>query len=341
MSFGNNAWKCKPIRNYSDALMFFTRYPKPRSATWEENQRPIYIDKQVSENPISRMKHYCLTRGPINPDTKTPEYFDLVLHSTSVIRYMRPDEDNNRTVYLTYGGWATVMTRDFMKQHGWHYAQGFDTTNNERVAVPYNFAAKSSEWIDGNWLAKLTFNEDNRLIVERSDHMHVYKRVSSKKDKEWRASLRNKMDVLCDMLWMSIESMAPDLQDAVDNKHTYQVRRDYGPFTSALQYMHYDNTRAIQDAKREFLDTSEDFTPQTIDALRALYMCTYQYIYGTRVRDSYTQAVAPTQDEVISAAFGYVMSLIGIKNGSNYETLPKFMLERDFPSARAHWLQPR
>jgi hypothetical protein len=320
--------------------MFFTRYPKPRSASWEENQRPIYIDKAVSENPISRMKHYCLTRGPINPATQTPEYFDLVLHSTSVIRYMRPDEDNNHTVYLTYGGWATVMTRDFMKRHGWHYAQGFNTTNDERVAVPYNFAAPPKEWIDGQWLAKLTFNEDKKLIVERSDHMPVYKRVSSKDDKARRAALRNKMDVLCDMLWMSIESVAA-ADSVIDNLHSYQVYRTFRPFTSALKELHIDNRTAIKNAKREFLDPTVDFTPRTIDALRGLYMCTYHYIYGKRVRNEYTQAVAPTQDEVTSAALGYVMSLIGIKNGTSYETLPKFMLERDFPSAQAHWLRPQ
>lgn len=339
MPFSNNAWKCKPLRNYSDALMFFTRYPKPRSAIWAEHQRPIYIDELVSDNPLSRMKHYRLERGVVAG--LGAAYFDLVLHDTSVIRYMEPDENNNRAVYLTYGGWATKMTRDFMAQHGWHYGQAFDTDNNERVAVPYNFAAKSSEWIDGQWLAKLTFNEGNKLIVEASNHMTVYKRVSSKDDKARRALMRDKLDVLCDMLWLSIQSMTDSMEEVIDNMHRYELASAFGAFGSAMNALSIVHRHVIHEAKHEFFDKTEDFTPNTIDALRALYMCTYHFIYGSRVRTDYTQAVKPTQDEVTRAVIGYVLDMFNIKNGTSYEALPKFMLERDFPSARAHFLRPQ
>ena len=338
MSFGNRADKCKTIRNYSQALMFFTRYPKPRSAKWSDNERPIYIS---DGKPSTRMHQYRMTAGPTDTTTSTPAYFDLVLHSTSVTRYMAPTEDNKRVVYLTYGGWTSTLTRAFMWQHGWHYGQEFNTTDGTRVAVPLNYCARSEHWIDNQWLAKLTFNEDDRLIVPESDHMIVYKRKSSTEDKAVRADMRRKMDLMHDMLWFSIESLLTDLKAAVDGQSTSKWRflqDEFGPFTTALDRLSRENSEQIINSESEFLRADVDFTPDTIEAMRALYMCAFRHLYGKNLVDG-TETL-PTQDAVQRSVTTYLMSMFRIKDGKEFVPLPKFMLVEDYP-ARSHFLRPR
>jgi hypothetical protein len=342
MSFGNRVDKCKPIVSYSQALMFFTRHPKVRSSRWAENARPIYgSDGKFS----TRMHQYRIVAGPHDPTTATPIYFDLVLHNTSVIRYMAPAEDGKHVVYLTYGGWASLQTRHYMQRHGWYYGQRKRTTDGTTVTVPLNYLVKSHQLIENTWLAKLTFTSDNELIVGESDHMPVYKRKSSAADKATRATLRRKMDVMHDMLWFSIENMMSDLQEAVNRQFTsrWKLQREFGPFTSALDSMTIENKSTLHEAKPEFLQDDVDFTSFTIEAMRALYMCSYRYLYGQRAYDENkygSEAPTPTQDDCKKAVMGYLMGIIGIKNGTHYEPLPKFMLADDFP-ARTHFLKPR
>lgn len=344
MSFSNSAHRCKAIHSYRQALMFFTRYPKPRSNKWADNERPIYI---TSGKPNPRMYHYRMDAGPIDPATSTPTYFDLVLHSTSVIRYMAPTEDNKTVVYLTYGGWPTTMTRAFMYQHGWYYGQTHETTTGTKVAVPLNYAAKSAKWIDGKWLAKITRDADNKLIVEESDHMPVYKRLSSDNDKATRAILRKKLDVMHDLLWFSIESEIPAIREEIlGYALRVSLRREFGPFTSAYRNIPVDSRVALREGEEQFLNDDCDFTPETIEAMRALYLAAYRYTCGKRVYndDRYHSATtneAPdvTQDDMRKAVTGYIMDMLGIKQGTEYEPLPKFMLASEFPSSRAHFLR--
>jgi hypothetical protein len=344
MSFSNNAYKCKALRSYRQALMFFTRYPKPRGKKWEDNERPIYI---TGGSPNPRMYHYRMAAGPTDPATSTPTYFDLVLHGTSVIRYMAPTEDNKTVVYLTYGGWPSTMTRAFMYQHGWYYAQSHETTTGTSVAVPLNYAAKSAKWIDGRWLAKLTFDADNKLIVDESDHMHIYKRKSSTDDKAVRATLRRKMDILHDLLWFSIENEQGDLQESVHGNFTakWKIMREFGPFTSAYSDVSLAHRVALREGKEEFLHDGVDFTPKTIEAMQALYMAAYRHSYGKKIHNDYANFSSggkiepPTQDDMRKVVMGYIMGMLGIKNGSEYEPLPKFILASEFPSSRAHFLR--
>ena len=335
MSFGNGADKCKTIRNYSQALMFFTRYPKPRSSKWSDNERPIYIS---DGKPSTRMHQYRMTAGPIDTTTSTPAYFDLVLHSTSVIRYMAPTEDNKRVVCLTYGGWTSTLTRAFMWQHGWHYGQEFNTTDGTRVAVPLNYCAKSEHWIDNQWIAKLTFNEDDRLIVPESDHMIVYKRKSSTEDKSVRADMRRKMDLMHDMLWFSIEGMLEALADGINkgSMSPYWLKREFGPFTTALDKLSRENSEQIINSEAEFLHADVDFTPDTIEAMRALDMCAFRHLYGKNLVDG-TETL-PTQDAVKRSVTTYLMSMFRIKDGKEFVPLPKFMLASEFP--RRHFTRP-
>jgi hypothetical protein len=333
--FGNRADKCKTIRNYSQALMFFTRYPKPRSAKWSDNERPIYID---GGNPSTRMHQYRMAAGPTDTTTSTPAYFDLVLHSTSVIRYMAPTEDNKRVVYLTYGGWPSLQTRAFMLEHGWYYAKSYTTTDNTRVAVPLNPQAKSAHWVAGQWIAKLTFNEDDRLIVPESDHMTVYRRKSSSDDRAVRADMRRKMDLMHDMLWFSIEGMLEALADGIakQSMSPYWLKREFGPFTTALRKLSRENSEQIINSEAEFLYADVDFTPDTIEAMRALYMCAFRHLYGKNLVDG-TETL-PTQDAVQRSVTNYLMSLFKIKDGKEFVPLPKFMLESEFP--RRHFTRP-
>jgi len=328
MSFSNRADKCKSLTNYSQALMFFTRHPKPRSAKWEENERPIYISNGKRN---ASMRQYRMAAGPIDPATSTPAYFDLVLHRTSVIRYMAPTEDNKRVVYLTYGGWPSLQTRAFMLQHGWYYAKSYTTTDNTRVAVPINPSAKSAEWINNQWQCKLTFNEDDRLIVSESDHMTVYKRQSGEFEKSVRADMRRKMDLMHDMLWFSIEGMLEALADGINKQSMsrYWLKREFGPFTSALSKLTRENSEQIINSESEFLRADVDFTPDTIEAMRALYMCAFRHLYGKNLADG-TETL-PTQDAVKRSVATYLMSMFRIKDGKEFVPLPKFMLESEFP----------
>jgi len=341
-SFSNKAYKCKSLQTFSQALMFFTRYPKPRSSKWADNERPIYID---GGEPTPRMRQYRMAAGRTFFDTtdSTPAYFDLILHNTSVIRYMAPTEDGERVVYLTYGGWPSVQTRAFMDQHGWRYAQPFLTTHDTTVAVPINPRAKSSEWIDNQWACKLTFNEDNRLIVADSDHLPVYKRVSGEFDKSRRADMRRKLDIMHDMLWFSIEGIQADLRESVDNNYIthHQIARHFGPFTSALDKLNYSSRHQILEAAPEFFYADVDFTEETIGALNRLYMCAYQYAYGRAKHDQQWGPApeAPTQDAIKKAVTGYLLTMLGGKNGSEFVPLPKFMLASEFP--RRHYTSPR
>jgi hypothetical protein len=335
MSFGNRADKCKTIHNYSQALMFFTRYPKPRSSKWSDNERPIYIS---NGKPSTRMYQYRMAAGPTDTTTSTPAYFDLVLHSTSVIRYMAPTEDNKRVVYLTYGGWPSVQTRAFMLEHGWYYAKAYTTTDNTRVAVPLNPRAKSAHWVAGQWIAKLTFNEDDKLIVPESDHMTVYRRKSSSDDKSVRADMRRKMDLMHDMLWFSIEGMLEALADGIakQSMSPYWLKREFGPFTTALRKLSRENSEQIINSEAEFLRADVDFTPDTIEAMRALYMCAFRHLYGKNLADG-TETL-PTQDAVQRSVTNYLMSMFRIKDGKEFVPLPKFMLESEFP--RRHFTRP-
>lgn len=175
MAFSGATYRLPYIRNYEEALKWWSTHPKPpRSKKWEDYQRPLY-------NTAST--HYRLE------SMRPEEYIDVVLYRTVMARYYAPTPDGKqRRLYM---GDGSITSRSFMC-----YVLGITPwRNTERkpdgsvVIAPIYCRSFMS---DGGhaFSADFMFDADNKLLVDESRHTKHWRRVSNECDKAKRAHIR-------------------------------------------------------------------------------------------------------------------------------------------------------
>lgn len=241
----------KRICGYNQAARYFEETKKPRSAKWSDDERPLYN---------TRSHHYRILKGN---DNGVP-FYDLVLYSTSMIRYYEPDSSGfNRVLvrghysaasgnFLWHHGFARGKTLQCMDGHG-HVREGklllnHATHNAERYGVPYN------------WSADLLFLGDPAaaapacIDLTRSRHIPGYKAASSDDDKARRKALRNTVDHWVELLGYRLDEYLNTQIDA----NQWRVRNAGQAFTSALEMLDWKESDVIREAVNHALDHEGD-----------------------------------------------------------------------------------
>lgn len=183
------------MRTYHDMHKKFTDTRKPpRSKKYMENQRPL---RRVPESWLMLQKD--------------PHSYVVKINGQEVARYFEPDEDGNyqvaiRNLYATHDlHLMWVYTRIYSRMQ-------LRTTNGDIVLVPLNpFYDKQGK----EFSAVLTFDSSHQLIVEKSWHSDVFKKVSTTEDKDRRKNLKSQLDAYVTLQMFKL----PTLKDNAEVSH--------------------------------------------------------------------------------------------------------------------------
>lgn len=183
-----NAGNCERIRGYNHAVRYFDETKKPRGKKWGDEERPLYN---------SAAHHYRIVR-------EDEEYFDLVLYSTPMIRYLKPDADSYTV--LLHGDTRSTSTA-FLWNQGWATWAGRGIDPYCAPLNPYqqrDWEAENGVLVPEGWAAVLVFDEKGKLQLDRSAHRPVYRRVSNEEDGVRRAQFKASLDVYIDMMVLRV-----------------------------------------------------------------------------------------------------------------------------------------
>ena len=159
---------------YQDAEAQFnnTRKP-PRSKKYNENQRPL---RRVSEDWLMLQK-----------DAHSYVY---KINGVEVMRAFEPNDQGEYEVAVR-GLYGTFDIHQMWKQTRYYGGMSLTTTTGNTVMLPLNPFYQAQ---DRDFSALLTFNHSHQLIVEKSWHADIYKRVSNSTDKAKRKSIKQQLD---------------------------------------------------------------------------------------------------------------------------------------------------
>jgi hypothetical protein len=164
--FSNNIRNIGCVHTYAGAKAFFERTPLPtwrKKKIWEDNERPLHGKYQ---------HHYRVV--------KVEQGYELHLYNQIMARFHHPDADGNELRQYSY---HSSMTSTQFMHHVLKvtWAQPFQTTTGDVALVPIRGGLNDTE---------LLFDNRNRLIVERSSHMQLYRAVSTDEDKMLNKAVR-------------------------------------------------------------------------------------------------------------------------------------------------------
>jgi len=246
MSFSSNAIRnCTSITitgGYPAAVRHFEDTKLPRGTKWGEDERPLYN---------TRSHHYRLVRGP------NGAYYDVVLHSTPMLRLFKPNEDGTRELCLR--AHPSITSSTFMwSVCGFGYAPLFFTTDGDEVHVPlscYPQAGKRvglTPQIPSGFSARVTLDADGKLIRERSAHYMPYVNVMSDEDKAVRAAWTAKLATFIDMLMLRSSYYHAAAAPRMYNGRPFRGT-NYAALLGRNTYLHWDDVGEKEFAAMEKL----------------------------------------------------------------------------------------
>ena len=165
--FSNNIRNIGSVNTYAKAKVFFenTALPKWRTKKiWEDNERPLSGRRQ---------HHYRIV--------KVDQAYELHLYHQVMARFSQPDADGNELRQYSYH--SSVTSKQFMYYVvNVGFDQAFATSTSEVALVPIRGDLRDTQ---------LLFDNRNRLIVDRSTHMQLYRSVSTDEDKMRNKAVRD------------------------------------------------------------------------------------------------------------------------------------------------------
>lgn len=233
----NNLNNVERICGYNQAARYFAETKKPRTVRWGEDERPLYN---------TRSHHYRIVKGEDNGW----KYYDLVLYSTSMIRYYQPNALNEHRVLVR--GHDLTTSRAFLWHHGFGMSKLLRCVDgNGQVRegkLVLNPATHTSDTfgVPYNWSADLLFTDDRLYTVDatRSRHIPIYKTASSDEDKAKRKQLKQAVDHWIELLGYRLEEY---LNTKIDT-YKWQLQRAGEAFTSALDLLTYKECGVVKNA---------------------------------------------------------------------------------------------
>lgn len=334
----------KSITSYERAEQFFNSYPKPRSHKWADHERPLRIKDGRGDSSAVHLKL-------VKHEHLGIPCYDLVLYSTPMVRYFKPDTNGDYAVWL--GNHSSRSTAKFMENALWGQGQSAPADDGRRVfvgALSYATHVAHRLWGD-QFVSRLVFNRDGVLDTRRSVTIPVFRRVSTKNRMDERTVLRQRINIVLDILDMNYN-------DAVDNTLVVCDRRKYGAFRgtqvaySAILHQRAENALRM-DAAYEL--TSEDMQ-SIVEYGKEMYEAQIEFMinrrvhegvtnrwvyetlpfqYDTYVRDQEPEFHAkfvPTQDAVRKAMENKFIKLANLNKPDGYEELPMFLYAGTTPA---------
>jgi hypothetical protein len=307
-SNGSAIYNLPRIRTYAEADQFFKQTKPLRSRKYDaESVRPLH-PKRGGSYMAYRVEHKVKYGRDV---------YDLMLYSTPVIRYFKPEADGS--YFVSIRGYRTITTHKYLDRHGWGYgSKRFDTTNNTSVFVPY--ATALGDGLKAS--AVLRFNRQGLLDVPNSWHTPFYKTFVSDDDKNRRVMFKAKIDALLDYLAVSRQT----IQDMASRE-------------GAWRYIDYRVASVAVDI-RKFVESEnpDDFVPQeTLE--RMLSMAAYKMYNQARkrARTEYWWQTRRIQSEatfnsidlnpIITGIRDDIMDSAGYMTKTRKEILPMFATE--------------
>lgn len=303
--FGNSSHKLPPIPSYKHARAYFTSTRKPpRSKKWADHQRPL---KDVSST------HYRIE------EHNNGEYYDLVNYNTTLARFHRPDAEGNELREYLYH--HSTVSRDFLRWVA--LVHGFTektTTSGRQVIMP--IAGKNMP--GSQFSCQAWFTPSGQLIVEKSQHTRLFRKVSSDYDKSKRAALKLRFTPLLTLAAMRLPEMAAD------------VEFDYylvGAFRSrSLKYAQRTSIAHL----RTCLEQDRDPEQSGIDAFMGLAKDVFDKIasdraaekgllkWDTTVRNAYDQIEPIDESTLINALWRKLTMMFDLNTTTGRKEYPQF-----------------
>ena len=297
----NNTSSCERLRNYEQAHAHFNRTPRPRQSAWADDERPLAADRQ---------HHYRLVKGDGG------EYYDMVLYYTAMARYYRPEADGSYRVCYTHDS-RTASSSFMWDAVGAGMYPKFRATDGTERIVPIG---GSREFGTDLW-----FNEQGKLVVERSTHAPMATEHASKKLSEWKTQLRRKLDPMICLMEIAVQ----DTLDAGEGSETYNAGRAFTtiPTTSNIDH----NMRRWGEAG------CPELNGHGIETLRDLYIICAKYIIDRRLTKAeerkwgykkVTPYTAPKPSAVTTSVINYLAKYAPYSvTRKEYRPIEKFLTE--------------
>jgi len=315
------------IMGYNQAARHFETTKKPRSVRWGEDERPLYN---------TRSHHYRLVKG--SDDYAT--YYDLVLYSTSMIRYYKPEANGDSRVLVR--GHNKSASHQFLWWNGYGPHKVFrciDSAGETREGRLLLSCAVANGWgakfgIPRDWSADLTFigtsEGFNPLIdLTRSKHIPVYKAASSAEDKAKRKHLKGLVDPWIELLGYRLDEY---LNTEMTTHNRWSLRNAGASFTSALDLIDYNEQDTIKTALRDalsegdtiFMDKEEFCTAMTkFGHAVATHLqgvkenkVEHRYNYKTSRYEPQSEVEPVTRADFRKSMESHLISMLNLREGS-------------------------
>lgn len=212
------------IANFEQAARVWSRgydHSKRRGRVgshWSPNERSLLDYHDAPQ----RMHHYRLVR---RVSLTNRVFYEAVLHQTALCRWHEPDE--NGVELREFRSYPSVMSRQFL----WHVARinertftQMDTEGEQRLVPIY----------DGNVYAKLYYTHTGRLLVDRSSHAPIGRKVVSADLRAARAKLRRELSPYLDaMMYCAPQFFASWQAPGSGGAYSYSSGRPFLPRSPA------------------------------------------------------------------------------------------------------------
>lgn len=319
-----NMLNVERIGGYNEAARHFEETKKPRTVRWGEDERPLYN---------TRSHHYRLVKGS--------DFYDLVLYSTPMIRYYKPEANGDSRV-LVRGHYSTTSNA-FLWHHGFQRGKPLncvDAHGNARMGkllLNHHVSTQSARdyGVPDHFSADLMFigsqgnDYYNQLDLTRSKHIPGYKAASSEEDKAKRKQLKGLVDHWIELLGYRLDEY---LTTSIEGLNKWVANSAGDSFTSALELVPYDLLDGIREAIKHALESGEtkymeeaEFT----EAMTTLGHAVATHLQGVRENQAApkwdyklrqrvpTQEVQPvTRADFRKSMESHLISLMNLRTGS-------------------------
>jgi hypothetical protein len=320
MGFTANFNQVHAIHHYADADWFFNKITPVKSPKWDKHERPLGRRSAW---------HYRLERG------QDAAYYDVCLYHTKMIRYVKPDQFGYREVYIR--GHDTNTSRSFLAHnihqcYNGHGARFTDTENTVRF-VPFSPRVKYRE--EHPFSARLVFDPNGRLVVERSEHLPIYRTTVTTEQREGRAAIRQQMKTINMIAALRMDTYRAN----AEWEETRAYRKTLATRTiNNLKHFVQKYGNDLNDA--DFVTSIlEDLGQKVFDNLYSHYLTKNDLIVGTRwsmggqrLRDSASAlATNITVKQFTAALERAVMQVFSLDGKDGREAYPDFLPSSDVP----------
>lgn len=289
MTYGAVTYKLPRTSNYDLAKRRWEQSRKPRSAIWQEHQRPLYNNRST---------HYRIERGEQGGQT----YYDIVHHHTALARFYEPVDGFERRLYR---GWDSMSSRGVMDNVlgiRWSrktpYIRRYDLDGVEHY-VPIGYKAA---WYEGVGSVDLYVRLiDGRFDLQCSRHAPWVRKVMSAEEKRRRAQIREQVRPWVALMHTQVNDWVQAAErDYANGKHRLHIPRVGGTHSVPWLHMHHLVTF--------FYNLATGHTHDHIDAGGAIREVLRLYVMNKVLYASKYEYATPTFDDWHRAATRVLLS---------------------------------